>query len=287
MKATIMINNKESVYTITEKGEVENTLTKLILKGTVVEAGYLMFRLKNNGETIRVYAHRLVAEYFVEKKSEKDLVVNHIDGNKLNNVYSNLEWTTQSNNVRHAHNTGLMSKRRESESFTSNSTAKGEEWKKVHDCDYSVSNFGRVRSHKRNIILKDSLASGYLKVSLSKNGEVKGFMVHKLVYAVFNNEPYNSDSSLVIDHIDGVKTNNKLSNLRKITISENVLHGLYTTKTNSSAKPVNQLSKKGNIIASFMSASEAGREMKLDGSSISKVCRGINKTCGGFIWQYK
>lgn len=52
--------------------------------------------------------HRLVAEYFVNNPNpEKFNVVNHIDGNKKNNLYTNLEWCDQLHNVRHARKLGL------------------------------------------------------------------------------------------------------------------------------------------------------------------------------------
>ena len=53
------------------------------------------------------FVHRLVAECFCEKPPGK-VEVNHKDGNKLNNHYSNLEWVTHLENVRHAYRTGLI-----------------------------------------------------------------------------------------------------------------------------------------------------------------------------------
>jgi hypothetical protein len=64
--------------------------------------GYFVVKIKNRA--IRV--HRLVAEAFVANPNN-DPFVNHIDGNKLNNNASNLEWCTQKQNVHHALRTGL------------------------------------------------------------------------------------------------------------------------------------------------------------------------------------
>jgi hypothetical protein len=49
------------------------------------------------------YAHRLVAEYFINNPNLLP-VVNHIDGNKLNNNIYNLEWVNYSDNAKHFHN---------------------------------------------------------------------------------------------------------------------------------------------------------------------------------------
>jgi hypothetical protein len=61
-------------------------------------------RLTVNGK--HFYIHRLVATLFVPNPDNKPCV-NHIDGNKCNNHYSNLEWLTQAENNRHAIDTGL------------------------------------------------------------------------------------------------------------------------------------------------------------------------------------
>lgn len=53
------------------------------------------------------YLHRLVAEYFCEGKTEERNQVNHIDGNKKNNNYTNLEWVTNQENTIHAEHLGI------------------------------------------------------------------------------------------------------------------------------------------------------------------------------------
>ncbi len=65
--------------------------------------GYkLVSYIRTDGTRKRIHTHRLVGMYFVNKTDEKHDVVNHIDGNKLNNVASNLEWTDASGNRKHA-----------------------------------------------------------------------------------------------------------------------------------------------------------------------------------------
>jgi hypothetical protein len=66
-----------------------------------------------NGEIIDtptykpVSVHRLMCLTFLERPTEKHVWVNHKDGDKLNNTLDNLEWTTISQNIQHAFDTGL------------------------------------------------------------------------------------------------------------------------------------------------------------------------------------
>ena len=63
---------------------------------------YQRVRLYNKGNKQKFYVHRLVGQYFVDGyDSNKN--INHKDGNPLNNVAENLEWVTQSENVKHWH----------------------------------------------------------------------------------------------------------------------------------------------------------------------------------------
>ena len=77
--------------------------TKKKLTQIVNNRGYYSVRV--NGKTKMV--HRLVAEAFIENVHNKPFV-NHKDGNKLNNDYSNLEWVTNQENIQHAHDNGLI-----------------------------------------------------------------------------------------------------------------------------------------------------------------------------------
>ena len=69
--------------------------------------GYKIVTLTNKESKKTLKVHRLVALAYLPNPLHKDQV-NHIDGNKTNNVLSNLEWSTQSENQIHAHKTGLM-----------------------------------------------------------------------------------------------------------------------------------------------------------------------------------
>ena len=93
-----------------------------------------------------------------------------------------------------------------------------EEWKPIKDYEglYEVSNLGRVKSlnykrtGKEKILKNIECRNGYLAVSLTKLGKQKVFYIHKLVAEAFIPNP---DNLPQVNHIDGNKKNNKVSNL--------------------------------------------------------------------------
>lgn len=91
---------------VSEAGDVKSH-GKLI-KGEIVRAGYKRVHVSHEGKSYKFLVHRLVAEAFIDNP-QKLPVVNHKDGNKLNNYVDNLEWITYSGNLAHAYRIGLRS----------------------------------------------------------------------------------------------------------------------------------------------------------------------------------
>lgn len=95
-------------YMVSDDGQVKSLKTNTVLTPWKTNSGYLMIHLRDiNGKKYNRYIHRLVAEAFYGNDKLR-LEVNHIDGNKLNNRASNLEWCTHSENTRHAIKNGLF-----------------------------------------------------------------------------------------------------------------------------------------------------------------------------------
>lgn len=80
-----------------------------LLKPAICSSGYYGVALCLSGKAKTFLIHRLVGIYFIEN-TENKLEVNHKDGNKLNNYYTNLEWCTRLENAKHASNNNLLKK---------------------------------------------------------------------------------------------------------------------------------------------------------------------------------
>lgn len=99
---------KDYPYSVTEDGVVLNKNGKPMCQW-IDNVGYKQCNLYKDGKKKYVRVHRLVAELFVQNPNNLPQV-NHIDGNKLNNHYKNLEWVNNSQNTKHAFDNNLTSK---------------------------------------------------------------------------------------------------------------------------------------------------------------------------------
>ena len=160
--------------------------------------------------------------------------------------------------------------------------------------DYYVTDCGDVysRQTKRNPngrIKKMKLSvgkNGYLRVCLRQNKKKILRLVHRLVAEAFiPNHKNKSD----VNHINGNKADNRVKNLEWNTRSENELHAyrvLHKKPNIANFKPVLQIKDKC-IISEYKSALEAERKTGVNCICISRCCRNIYKSAGGFAWQYK
>lgn len=124
-----------------------------------------------------------------------------------------------------------------------------EQWCAIpgYECLYSASDYGRIRDEiTRNRYLAGRIrignpnSDGYLRLSLTINGARKKWFVHDLVAMAFLGLP---PMGYEVNHIDGVKTNNRIDNLEYKTHAENMEHaqanGLWDPGAQIGAKNVN------------------------------------------------
>lgn len=166
-------------------------------------------------------------------------------------------------------------------------------WKSVKGFEgiYEVSDCGRVKGKKG--IMKPTISrTGYLHLTLCKNGKRYSVNIHRLVAETFIPNPNNLP---MVNHKDEVKINNCVENLEWCTNTYNVNYGSSPSKISKSTKK--RFSDRRNHPRSkrvicvetgkeWCCAESAGEEMGIDSSSIVKVCKNKRLSAGGFTWKY-
>lgn len=159
-----------------------------------------------------------------------------------------------------------------------------EEWKDIvgYDFPYRISNTGKLFSVKKNKMFKLQInKKGYNCVILYKDGKPRTKLVHRLVAEYFIGT---NDSNLQVNHKDGNKLNNFVSNLEYVDNAGNRLHA-YINKLHN-IRPVNQFDKNGKLIKSWESATQANKILGISKEHICNCCKGYRKHAGGYIWEY-
>ena len=155
---------------------------------------------------------------------------------------------------------------------------------------YEVYPDGRIWSYSHKKWLKHmTRKDGYKQVCLSDNeGKSKLYLLHRVVYESITGEPI--PDGLQVNHIDENKENNNISNLNLMTPKQNMNWG--TCIIRGTKKRINgKLSKAvcaykdGNLVMTFPSAKEAGRN-GFDFGAVAKCCRGKLPHYKGYEWRY-
>ena len=178
-----------------------------------------------------------------------------------------------------------------------------EKWLEIEGCPkYMVSNLGRVKSFRKNfdgIILNPSLnKDGYFVVGLYG----KTYILHRLIAKAFIP---NTENKPEVDHINGVKTDCRVENLRWATREENQNNPITKKRQSESMKgkkaseeakknmskaqskkPILQYDMYGNFIKKWESARQVEKELGIDETSIGLVCKGKYRHAGFYLWKY-
>ena len=177
-------------------------------------------------------------------------------------------------------------------------------WNKVKNYEnYEVSNLGGARSldhwrdngaggyiQKGRILKLDKCKNGYSQVTLCKDGKPKRFLLHRLVWEVFNGT---IPDGMQVNHINEDKTDNRLENLNLMSPKENVnwgtghQRGAEKQKTTHNCKPILQYTLDGVFIKEWPSLMEIRRTTGYHPTCITNCCKGIQNKSYNYIWKFK
>lgn len=267
------VHSRFDHYEISSKGRVKDIkYDRLITISTSINSCNVVSLYDNDNICCTCRVEELVADCFLGRKSD-DQVVSHIDGDIHNDYVDNLTLSTDP------------------------PVLDEEVWKDVEGYEglYKVSSLGRVYSvprkftrgnqkvaHYGKVIDLDSSyedKDGYFRIVLVKDTKTWDVYVHRLVALNFIPNP---DNLPQVNHRDGNKKNNKVSNLEWCTNTENTQHSYRTglrkhmVRNNPNAIPVR--SSEG---LEFESIASAARYYDVDPELLRVFIRGQSKSCKG------
>lgn len=167
-------------------------------------------------------------------------------------------------------------------------------WKDVvgYEGLYRISSNGAVvcyskMGRKEKILTAYLSDNGYRKVALCKNGDSKHVRLHRIIAIAFIPNPNNHK---FINHINGIKTDNRIENLEWVTASENMKHAHATglkARTKGYWLPIYQMDMNGAILQEFKSIKDACTSLGKTNRTIIKALKGRIESAHGFKWKYK
>lgn len=291
--------------------------------------GYIRcFIVQSNGKRKNEGVHRIVAECFCDNPENKPYV-DHINGIRHDNRAVNLRWCTPSENnlnrnfeskprstcisvIQYDLNRNEVKRWNSiadvAEYYGGNSISSyidkpliyqgfywerekqvevlpGELWAVVNYEGNSVpvSSEGRVKRSNGRITYGSKNSGGYMEFFY--NGI--RILVHRIV--MMAKDPRNSYDGLVVDHINRIKDDNRISNLRWCTQQENVQYSFETDDKSRFDKiktPVSVYDLNGKLLHSFDFMIEASETMKVQNSHIWECCNRIRPSANGYMFRY-
>ncbi len=161
---------------------------------------------------------------------------------------------------------------------------------------YCTDSLGRKCHKKEKIFYPQKGVNGYMRSSIGMTREY----THRLVAEAFIPNPENLGT---VDHIDGNKSNNAVTNLRWASLEDNIK---FAAEKGLFSKPMREINKKNKqnywnknhvclqislidetVIKEWSSPKEAAKTLHINYTSIIKCLSGDRNKAGGFAWKYK
>lgn len=175
------------------------------------------------------------------------------------------------------------------EKYQSVFTNETEDWKEIPNCNgnYYISSHGRVVSLRYGLLKTPLLNTGYPHCNACVNGKRIRIMVHRIVGKVFIPNPY---KKATINHKNGIKCDNRVSNLEWATQREQNIHsaavlGRKGAKNYNRRKIIIGYRDGETIISEFMGIREAARQTGMVYQQIQKVLSGEERRAHGWFFE--
>ena len=214
-------------------------------------------------------ADAVMQKFCADDDENYDLIVNFIEATSRQGFEAGFDCAVQLLKIEYAKDP--------KDPNTDETDFSGEEWRKIdgHE-NYSASTFGRIRNDRNGYILRPLNPTGYCTVSLDK----KGCYIHRIIAQTFLPNP---EQKPLVNHKDGNRRNNRVSNLEWATQSENIQHavkmGLHTR-----AIPIAVYYHK-ELIGKFTSHTEASKALNISDALVNLYMDTGKTTSHGYLFQ--
>ncbi len=214
-------------------------------------------------------ADAVMEKFCADDDENYDLVVNFIEATARQGFEAGFDCAVQLLKIEYAKDP--------KDPNTDEKDFSGEEWRKIEGHEnYSASTFGRIRNDRNGYILRPLNPTGYCTVSLDK----KGCYIHRIIAGTFLPNP---DNKPMVNHKDGNRRNNRVSNLEWATQSENIQHAVKTG-LHKRAIPLAVYQNK-KFIGTFTSELAAASALKISDRTISIYVHSGKPTQEGYLFQ--